>query len=172
MRVYTIAFLFIMLPLWAVSLPVVGENGRSLLSARARLLPQSQNLWNQNLGHNKVVYDVSGSTNRGAYQIILDRSGEASYIGPEKLFGRMPLVERNMKVPDLAEQMFHDLESSWPFQNEGQRPVGKSVSFGSYSYITYEGMHSPDMDSVVYHNQVARQIVSDFEELRRLLLDK
>jgi len=124
-----------------------------------KLLPSSIPLWNKNLGPDTVVLDVTRSTNTPAYRIMIKRNGDASY---EDSGGG----EKHAKVPeDLAAKIFKTLEKSWPLPATGEH-VMKSASFGCYSYITYDGLHSGDLDALA-HSAGVQALRADFQELRK-----
>jgi hypothetical protein len=140
---------------------------RNMTDHPPKLLPSSIPLWNKDLGSDTVVMDVTASTNFPAYRIMIKRNGDASYdSGPDRSGDGGG--EQHAKAPDaLTTKIFQELDKSWPFTANPQH-VMKSASFGTYSYISYKGSHSADLDALVHQDGGARALRADFQEVGKL----
>ncbi len=113
---------------------------------KQKFLPNSSKIWAENLGTDVIIYDVGGSTNTIAYQLIINRNGDVLYHYQPKFdndIKTMSFKADNSQINDL----FSILETLWPFPSSKNEHMVKSVSFGHYAYITYNGIHSSDLDT-------------------------
>jgi hypothetical protein len=131
-----------------------------------RILPKSAQLWTQNLGTDVAVFDKTGSTNSPPYSIVAKRSGEVDYECGEDHVRGLDAVEKHVKAPEKTAKLFSDLEKAWPFTAVPVM-VMKSASFGTCSYVSYQGTHSADLETID-HDPAVQQIDTDFAELKKL----
>ena len=81
----------------------------------------------------------TGSTNTPGYRIVVSPSGEAQYI-----------VDRGTPVrgsisTELAFHFFSDLRAAMPLSKLPTEPCMKSASFGTSTFIWWQGQRSPDV---------------------------
>jgi len=112
-----------------------------------KLLPSSIPLWNQNLGPDTIVVDTAASTNTPASRMIVHRDGRVDIESGPRLSNPQASLEQHFQVSkEKIDLVFDELKKSWPF-SVTRAQVMKSASFGCYQYITYDGIHSPDLET-------------------------
>ena len=104
----------------------------------------------------------TASTNTTGYQIILSRTamsfmtftrrGEIVSVGHSNAQGKTV-------IRALAAHLFQDLTAAMPFSRLPARKGMRSASFGSETYIMYQGQRSPDL--TLPGNEKARALLDD-----------
>ena len=107
----------------------------------------------------------SGSTNTLGYRIELHPDGSATVAmvrGPSA----SPSPAKSFTVPSgLAKQFFTDLAAARQAKTVTQ-PCMKSASFGSSTYVAWQGWRSPDL-SCPPGDAAGKALVNDVEEIRK-----
>lgn len=81
-----------------------------------------------------ATIENTGSTNTKGYQIIVSSAGSATVAG--KAMGLSKA---------MSTQFFHDLAAAMPLSALPARHGMRSASFGTRTFITYNGQQSPDL---------------------------
>ena len=123
-----------------------------------KLLPHSIETWNQNLGQNVIIYDVGASTNTTAYQVIINRNGKVLFYFSKKYSNEtLQPIELQLEASKI-DKLFNDFENFWPLPANHPKNVAKSRSFGHYSYLTFNGVHSDDLDTYSKESKLSEVI--------------
>lgn len=112
-----------------------------------KLLPHSIETWNQNLGQDVIIYDVGASTNTTAYQVIINRNGKVLFYFAKKYSSENTTPTELQLDATKTAKLFSEFEKIWPLPANHPKNVAKSRSFGHYSYLTFNGVHSDDLDT-------------------------
>jgi hypothetical protein len=87
----------------------------------------------------QVTIEDTGSTNRAGLRVTLDREGHASV---ESRNGE----PRQVKLPEaVCKRFMKDVEAAGPLNELPAAHCMKSVSFGSRTFVEYNGDRSPDL---------------------------
>ena len=86
-----------------------------------------------------ATIENSGSTNTRGYQIVVSSRGMMSYSEA----GAKPRMLHAAK--DTTAKLFADLAAAMPLTALPVRHGMRSVSFGTQTFITYQGQRSPDL---------------------------
>ena len=81
-----------------------------------------------------AVIENTGSTNTKGYQITV-HSSDGAHMDGKAL--SLP--------PAMNKKLFHDLAAAMPLTGLPARHGMRSASFGTRTFITYKGQHSPDL---------------------------
>ncbi|WP_155967555.1 hypothetical protein [Kamptonema formosum] len=110
---------------------------------------------------NTAVLVNSGSTNTIGYRIYLSPSGEASYVdGNGQKTGTVP--ER------IVKKFFQQIQVDMPLsQLPVKQPCIKSTSFGTETFVSFNGEQSPDVSCP--GNRKAEKLFTDASEIVQFL---
>lgn len=87
----------------------------------------------------QITVQDTGSTNRPGLRVIFDQQGSATV---EPAQGQ----SQDVKLPEaLCSRFLHDLETAGPLNELPAAHCMKSVSFGSRTFVEYNGSRSPDL---------------------------
>jgi hypothetical protein len=107
----------------------------------------------------------SGSTNTSGYRIEVRSDGSATVAmvhGPSA----SPSPAKSFTVPPgIAKQFFTDLAAAHQAKTVTE-PCMKSASFGSSTYVTWQGWRSPDL-TCPPSDATGKALVNDVDEIRK-----
>lgn len=111
-----------------------------------------------------AVITNSGSTNTLGYRIEVRADGSAS-VAMVRGASASPSPAKSFTVsPAVAKQFFTDLAAARQAKTVTE-PCMKSASFGSLTYVTWQGWRSPDL-TCPPSDATGKSLVNDVEEIR------
>ena len=121
-----------------------------------------------------IVFDVTASTNVPGGKIVIRRKGGVEFALTREDEDFKVKSHTSFSVEQsLVDEIFASLSAVWPLQSSGRFAI-KSASFGHYSYVTYMGTKSPDLESCLLDQKVKKLITelnTVFERARKFYME-
>jgi hypothetical protein len=93
-----------------------------------------------------AVIENTGSTNTQGYRITISATGKAEYMATERRGSVVEGKAQSVTVgASLAQRLLRDLKAAMPLSTLPVRHGMKSASFGTSTYVEYQGQRSPDL---------------------------
>jgi len=111
---------------------------------------------------NIIKITNSGSTNTAGYVIELQRNGHVKWTVARRRVFIDPTTpssttgQNSIQLPSLrTNAIFQAAEDASPFNQYPHSSCGKSVSFGTTLYVTYNGQETPDISCPIKDAKLA-----------------
>jgi hypothetical protein len=122
------------------------------------------------VGSGAVTIKNTGSTNAPGFTITVTPDGQATWsVGaPKGLASPLHCVNMSgttMLAAALTSKLFTDLTMAEPFASRQFDPCAKSISFGTYTHVTYAGATIPDVECGSSTDPLAEALTVDTQNV-------
>ena len=105
----------------------------------------------------------SGSTNTAGFQITVQKSGKAEYESQPRRGGTQKVEKAIPK--SLAQRLYADVKTAQPLDTLPVPHCAKSASFGTRTYVKFDGQESPDLSCGDGGDPKLRALIRDVSEI-------